>query len=131
MGARIPYPTFIPLMPKLNLKIADALHHWHIRRRVHKELEPYPHPQPLKRFIDHLIYLVAFLGPLLAIPQVAKIWLAHEVDGVSLVTWAGLAAVALVWLTYGFVHNARVIILAYTLWLIMDLIIVAGILLYR
>lgn len=108
--------------------IFDALYHLHLRKRVHQKLEPYPHPNPFKQILDHLIYVVGVSGPILTIPQVLKIWESRSADGVSLITWGSLFVIACVWLLYGIVHREKPIIAANILWILVDATIVGSIL---
>ena len=45
--------------------MTEAIHHYHKRKRVHKKLEKYPHPDKFKRFFDKLIYFIGVFGPYL------------------------------------------------------------------
>lgn len=78
--------------------------------------------------MDWLIYAVAFLSPVMTLPQVAQIWVEKNVAGVSLVTWASYTVFAAFWLTYGLIHREKPIIVANILSGILNIIIVAGIL---
>ena len=108
-----------------------ASHHLHQRQRVYKKLESYPHPNPYKNFLDKIIYLVSFLGPLFTIPQVMAVWVEKDATGVSLFSWASYSVLAFVWLLYGIAHKEKPIIFANVLWIIMDLLIVIGVVIYH
>ena len=107
-----------------------GFHHAHIRKRIYQKHEPYPHPDAWKRFMDRAIYAVGIFGPLMTIPQIYKIWVHKTATGVSLISWSAYVVVALFWLIYGIMHKERPIIMTYICWLIFDLMIVAGVLLY-
>jgi uncharacterized protein with PQ loop repeat len=107
-----------------------GLHHFHARKRTHQKLEPYPHPEKVKNFFDKSIFYVAILGPLFTIPQVLQIWLLKDASGVSLVSWSSYIAIAIFWLAYGCLHNERPIIIANILWLVFQVAIVAGTVIY-
>jgi len=68
---------------------STGYHHYNLRKRVHQKKEKYPHPNKFKRSMDKFIYLVAIFGPLIALPQVLKIWQSQDSSGVSLLTWSG------------------------------------------
>jgi MtN3 and saliva related transmembrane protein len=82
-------------------------------------------------FADRLIYIAAIVSPLALIPQITKIFTTHEVGGLSLTTWIILSVINIVWLTYGINHRERPIILTNLLSFALNIITVAGILLYR
>ena len=46
-----------------------AFHHFHVRKRVHKNLEKYPHPDKWKNFLDRFIIFIAMFGPIMTLPQ--------------------------------------------------------------
>ena len=107
-----------------------ALHHHHIRKRIHRKHEPFPHPNKWKRFLDRLIYAISIIGPVMTIPQVLAIWVGQNASGVSLVSWVTYLGCVIVWLIYGLVHKEKVIIFSNSLWVFMDVLVVIGILLY-
>ena len=100
------------------------------RRRIHKKLEKYPNPRAWIRFLDRLLLVVAVLGPISALPQVIKIFVLRSVEGVSFLSWSMWLILGIPWLIYGFVHKNKPIIAAYTLWFIMNLAVIIGILIY-
>ena len=111
--------------------MVEGLHHFHRRKRIHKKHEPYPHPDKWKNFMDKAIYLVGIFGPIMTIPQVMKIWFERDISGVSAVSWASYLFIAIFWLTYGIMHKEKPIIIVYTGWIVMELLIVIGILVHR
>ena len=119
--------------------MASGFHHFHKRQRK-KELKatpkkvksPFETPSKtkLRGFMDTIIYAVAILGPLIAIPQVLKIWSLKEASGVSLVTWVGYLAGGFFWLTYGILHKEKPIIITNALWIFVQVFIIVGIIMY-
>ena len=105
------------------------IHHLHKRKRVHKKLEKYPHSDPKIRFLDNLLLVIAVLGPLSMAPQIIKIFVS-KTTGVSILTFTFFALISIPWIIYGIVHKEKVIVIAYTLWLIASLIVIAGTLIY-
>lgn len=105
-------------------------HHQSLRRRMYKNLEPFPHPAALKRFLDHIIFVVGFLGPAFTIPQLWLIYVDHNAAGVSVLSWGAYAAFNVVWILYGLVHKERAITFTYTLWLIVNSLVAIGALIY-
>ena len=84
----------------------------------------------LKQFLDRAIYVVAILFPLMAIPQVLKIWVERNATGVSLVTWSAFLVLQSFWFAYGIVHKEKPIIISSSLWVIIEVLIVFGAVLY-
>ena len=105
-------------------------HHQSLRRRMYKNLEPFPHPTALKRFLDRIIFVVGFLGPAFTIPQLWLIYGLHETAGVSVLSWGSYAAFNIVWILYGIVHKENAITFTYTLWFIVNSLVAVGALLY-
>jgi len=105
-------------------------HHMSVRKRIHKKFEKYPHDKKLKRYVDKLVLIVAVLAPVMALPQVFKIWIEKNASGVSLVTWITLLIFSFVWLGYGILHKEKPIITTSVLWIFVQILIVVGILRY-
>jgi len=77
--------------------------------------------------IAKLVYVAAFAGPLTIVPQVAEIWIVDKnAQGVSLMTWLSFSLLSLVWFVYGLHRRDRPLIISNLLWLIGELIVVAG-----
>ncbi|MFA5135575.1 MAG: hypothetical protein WC505_07375 [Patescibacteria group bacterium] len=110
--------------------MTDALHHVHLRKRIHQQHEAFPHPVPWKRLLDRSIYAVGIIGPALGLPQVFKIFIEQQADGVSIITWAGFVVISAIWLFYGFVHKEKPIIVANGGYMTVQLFVVFGSLLY-
>lgn len=119
------YDTFLIMVHQ-----SRGLHHAHKRKRIYEKYEPYPHPDKWKRFMDKAIYVVGIAGPIMTLPQVMKIWVEKNATGVSLISWASYLIFAVFWLVYGIMHKEKPIILTFSGWLILELLIVAGILVY-
>ena len=83
-----------------------------------------------KKFIDKIIYGVALFGPIVTIPQVVKIWINKDAPDISIFTWTGYFIFALVWISYGFIHDEKPIIIRYILYSILYLLIVIGAILF-
>ena len=80
--------------------------------------------------VRRLAYVAGLAGPFTALPQAIYIWTAHQAAGVSLCSSVGFTAVAGIWLAYGIVLRQGPIVLSSTLWVILDLAIVSGVLRY-
>lgn len=110
--------------------MTSGIHHFHRRKRIHVKHEPYPHPNKWKRFLDKAIYFIAVFGPVMTIPQVLRIWRGKNATGVSVVSWSAYLFVAAFWLLYGIVHKEKPIIFTNILWIIFEIMIISGTLVY-
>jgi len=108
----------------------QVLHNIHERKRIHLKKEPYPHPNKFKRFFDKFAYFVGVLGALITLPQIMKIWIEKNASGVSLISWTGYLVGAMFWLTYAILHKEKPLILTYSIWIILDILIVIGVFIY-
>jgi uncharacterized protein with PQ loop repeat len=90
--------------------------------------------QPINRFkrvLDKLVYFTGAATIIFAVPQALQIWLSQTAAGVSLATWAAFFVNAIIWTSYGFIHQEKPIITLYFGYIIVDAFVVLGILLYR
>jgi len=107
-----------------------GLHHLQKRKKVSKKLEPFPATTKLKRIFDKLIYLVAFISPLVNIPQLYKIIHEKTAAGVSLTTWGSFLLLASIWFAYGIIHKDRPITYMYLGLIITQVAIIIAIFIY-
>jgi uncharacterized protein with PQ loop repeat len=110
--------------------MVEGLHHFHRRKRIHERHEPYPHPDKWKRFVDRAIYFMGAFGVVMTIPQGAKIWIGKDASGVSVISWSAYLIGAIFWLIYGVMHKEKPIIFTYSLWIVLYVIIVTGVIIY-
>jgi len=108
----------------------DTAIHLHKRKRIHENLEPYPHSNPKIRFLDNLIMVVAIIFPFTALPQIYNIWINNNVDGVSLTSWSLFFILSIPFLIYGIVHKEKPLIVMYSLWLVVHASVITGIVLF-
>jgi len=80
--------------------------------------------------MDKAVYMVAIFAPLMTIPQILDIWVDKNAQDVSLTTWVLYTFAALFWLLYGIAHRNKPIIIAHILWIIVQMPIVIGVLIY-
>lgn len=105
-------------------------HHQHLRRRLYKNLEPYPHPKFWTRLLDRLIFVVGFASPAFTLPQLYQIYVLHNAAGVSSLTWGAYAFFDIPWILYGLVHKEAPITFTYTLWLFANALVAIGALVF-
>ncbi|MBT4446311.1 hypothetical protein HOA92_06525 [archaeon] len=104
--------------------------HHHLRKRILKNKETFPHKNKYKRFLDHIIYAIGVAGPIFTLPQLYKVWIEQNVAGVSLLSWGGFLIIAIVWLLYGIAHKEWPIIVTYSAWIAVEFPLVVGILVF-
>jgi uncharacterized protein with PQ loop repeat len=107
-----------------------SIHHLHKRKRIHQKLEKYPHENKWMRLLDKIILAVAFIGPLMNIPQIFKVYYLKNADGISLISWSAYTFFDIPWIIYGIAHKEKPIIVAYTLWFLTNALVVIGALMY-
>jgi hypothetical protein len=79
---------------------------------------------------DRAVLFISVIYPLTAIPQLVGI-LKGNIDGVSVVSWAGFLMCSGVFFIYGLRHRVWPMILSNMLWVVVDGLVVAGIVAYR
>lgn len=95
-----------------------------------KHIKPHKHPKKWMNSLDTLLLFVAIIMPLTAIPQVIEILVLQSAAGVSTLTWLFFFVLSIPWFVYGVVHEEQPIIVAYALWLVVDLTVVVLSLIY-
>lgn len=80
--------------------------------------------------MDKAIYFVGAFGLIMTIPQLTKIWIGKNASGVSIISWSAYLITATFWLLYGIMHREKPIIFIYSGWILLDLAIILGIILY-
>ena len=107
-----------------------GFHHLRSRALASQGLEPFPARSSWKRSLDHLMYGVSVLAPLALLPQIVSIYVDGEKQGVSFETWALLTLFSILWTLYGVVHKDKPIIIAHTLFTILNGSIAVGVLMH-
>ncbi len=106
-------------------------HHFHLRRSHQDSRIKAEKKLSIVRIIDSLVYVGGFTGVMFIIPQLAKIWVDQQVQGLSLITWLGFLGGTIFWLFYGIVHKVRPIIFINLIYSIMNTLIVIGIIIFK
>ncbi len=81
--------------------------------------------------IDYAIIVSGIMSLILTIPQVTTIWMHHAASGVSVISWIAYTITATVWLIYGIIHREASIIALYLIWIVVDLSVVIGTIIYN
>ena len=87
-------------------------------------------PSASTRLLDKIVLIIAFLAPLVEIPQLLEIYVNKAAQNVSMLTWGLFVVFGIPWLLYGIAHKEKPIIILYALWIIIDSAIVIGIIMY-
>jgi len=77
-------------------------------------------------WIEGIGLLAGFLGVFGWYPQVRRVWIDKQADGVSVPTFTIIAVSLALWLTYGIIKNSIAIITANVFALVMILLIAVG-----
>jgi uncharacterized protein with PQ loop repeat len=107
-----------------------GLHHLHLRKRIHKNLEKYPHPVKWKRIFEQSLLSVAIFAPLTALPQIIKIFYYKSSLGVSSLTFFMMAVFNLLWIIYGIIHKEKAFIFTFVMWFIVNFLVIIGTIIY-
>lgn len=103
----------------------------HIHKRKRATLKKYPHPDKKIRYVDNLVSIVAVIFPLTMIPQILEIWVYKNISGVSLLTWCLFLFFQIILVCYALVHKEKRLILMWSLWVVGEIIIITGLILFR
>lgn len=107
-----------------------GLYHLHLRERRAAGLEPYPARRISLWILDTVVLVAGVLGPLMTIPQIAKIYFVQDAAGVSVISWGMYALLDIPWIIYGIAHHSRPILTTYLLWFIVNALVVVEALVY-
>lgn len=108
-----------------------ALYHIHRRKRGAQALEPYPSPRLGVWLLDKVAIAAGIIGPVMTIPQIWQIFYFHSAMGVSALSWAAFAFLDIPFILYGIVHKNGLILVTYTLWVIANIAVTAGAIMYH
>lgn len=80
--------------------------------------------------LERLALVVAIVEPLSTVPQIVETFQSKNAESLSLLSWLLFMAASLVWLAYGIKIKNRPLIASSVLWVLTELTLIAGILLY-
>ena len=83
-----------------------------------------------KYIIDRVVFFTGLIGPIASIPQAIEIYSKQDAQGVSIVTWGFFMVTNGSLLIYAIVHKLPALIISNICWLIIEIIVVIGILMY-
>ena len=103
----------------------------HKRKRVHgREMHPYPSKKPMINLADRIVSITAILYPLTLLPQLYMIWSTENAEGVSLLTWSLLLLFTLPLVAYAFLHKDKKLTIMYSIFFVLYVLIIIGIILF-
>lgn len=80
--------------------------------------------------VDKLTFIAAIVEPIMTIPQAWDIFRLHDATGISLTTWTCYLLLGGVWIWWSIVHKQRVVLLYELLYVVLEVAIITGGLLY-
>ncbi len=90
-----------------------------------------PQASPPVTGLEKLLRGLSVFTMLMTVPQVLTIWIERNAGGVSLVSWVSYLFAACLWFVYGLQKNDKTIYLACVGWVLLDLAVVIGVIVYR
>jgi uncharacterized protein with PQ loop repeat len=93
---------------------------------AHKHL----HKKQPKTTFDYILYFFMIATPLFEIPQAISIYTTHSAENVSLSTWAFFFISGLAWAAYAIRNKLMPLLVTYCMYIVIEGVIVAGILIY-
>lgn len=88
------------------------------------------HHKKKRDTLDYFVYFFMIATPLFELPQAIAIYTAKSAENVSFITWLFFFMASIVWVAYGWRHKLMPVLVTYSLYFVMEAIIIAGILMY-
>lgn len=92
-----------------------------------------PKQQPKSRYhavLNKLTFFAGIAAPLTILPQIYNTYTTQSAAGLSLASWILITIVNFPWILYGITHRDKAILVSFTLWEVVNVTMVFGILLY-
>lgn len=89
------------------------------------------HRKPRKDWFDYLLYVFMVATPLFELAQVWDIYSTQSAQDVSLTTWGFFVVSNLAWIAYAVRNKIRALVVIYSLYLVIESLVVVGIILYN
>ncbi|MEO5694744.1 MAG: hypothetical protein ABIQ72_16550 [Usitatibacter sp.] len=84
-----------------------------------------PEGAPPATPLEKLLRLLSAVTMIMTIPQAVSVWQGH--GGTSLVSWTTYLVSSIAWLVYGIQNRDTTIYLTFLGWVVLDVVIVAGV----
>ncbi len=91
---------------------------------------PMTSPDLSGQLMTRLLAAMSIFTMLMTIPQVLTIWVGHQAAGVSVWTWSAYLVSAVLWLWHGIRKRDKNIYLACVGWIVLDVAVIAGVVIY-
>jgi uncharacterized protein with PQ loop repeat len=85
---------------------------------------------PKGHALERILGVFSLLTMLMTVPQVLTIWIGHTAAGVSLISWVAYLVSACLWFVHGLQIGDRTIYLPCIGWILLDVAVVSGVLVY-
>ena len=96
-----------------------------------------PHPQPApehcaisEKSMTRILGSMSVFTMLMTIPQVLTIWGGQQAAGVSVVSWSAYLIAAVLWFWHGLQKHDKNIYLACLGWIVLDIAVIVGAVIY-
>jgi uncharacterized protein with PQ loop repeat len=90
-----------------------------------------PQGSPAVTGLEKVLRGLSVFTMFMTVPQVFTIWFERNAGGVSLVSWVSYLLAACLWFVYGLRKDDKTIYLACVGWVLLDLAVVIGVIIYR
>ncbi len=91
----------------------------------HYSLHHFLRSKKSKKNVDRMAYVVGAGGNLAVIPQIIKAW-QSDAPGLAIMTWVLFIAIGFVWLIYAIQHKLKPLIVAQSVGISVNLLVVLG-----
>ena len=82
------------------------------------------------KLLGKSIYIAGIIGPVVTLDQLRKVWIVQDAEGISVISWVGYLVAAILFMIYGIAHKEKPIIFTYAIWIVLDILMIVGSLLY-
>ena len=96
-----------------------------------------PHPQPApergaisEKAMTRILGSMSVFTMLMTIPQVLTIWVGQQAAGVSVLSWSAYLIAAVLWFWHGLQKHDKNIYLACVGWIVLDIGVIVGAVIY-
>lgn len=84
-----------------------------------------------KRLISRICSVCAVLMPLTTLPQIYLLYSTKNASGLSLLMWVLYTVGCIPFLLFGYLYRHRQLVVLNSLWLVVQVVMIAGILMYK
>ena len=109
---------------------SHGFHYVHKRKKSLVKEKVSKSQSKLRKVMDRLVYMAGIIGPVMTMPQVIKVWSEKNASGIAVETWGAYLFLSLIWLSYGILHKEKPLIIMYSAYFLINVMIVSGVLMY-